>query len=183
MAVQWLRLWASTARDVGLTPGQEAKILHCHVMLPKKKKKETKTNSNICETAWVWFQLYHFLLDSVKVWLEKQNSCEWHGLEDWWRVCLWWAWDHHRSVGKKCWLWSGEGLGRTTWNLRLSLIAPTWMMWVVCRSTWHPLPWRGTHSWPRSWRSWRGRSDRSRRLCRTGCCSLDWKSELSEQLR
>lgn len=39
-------------------------------------------------------------------------------------------------------------------------------MWVVCRSTWHPLPWRGTHSWPRSWRSWRGRSDRSRRLCR-----------------
>ena len=44
LAVQWLRLCASSAGDVGLIPGQGTKILHA-VGRGQKKKKTTKTKN------------------------------------------------------------------------------------------------------------------------------------------
>ena len=42
LAVQWLRLLASAAGDVGSTPGGGTKISTCCTMWPKKEKNETK---------------------------------------------------------------------------------------------------------------------------------------------
>ena len=37
--IQWLRLYTSTAQDMGSTPGQGTKILHAVGVDEKKKKK------------------------------------------------------------------------------------------------------------------------------------------------
>ena len=38
--IQWLRLYTSTAQDMGSTPGQGTKILHAVGVDEKKKKKK-----------------------------------------------------------------------------------------------------------------------------------------------
>ena len=44
LAVQWLRLHASTAGDTGSIPGQGTKILHARAAQPNKtKQNKTKT--------------------------------------------------------------------------------------------------------------------------------------------
>ena len=43
LVVQWLKLWASTAGDTVLVPGQGAKILHAAQCSQKQKEKEKKS--------------------------------------------------------------------------------------------------------------------------------------------
>ena len=52
LVVQWLRLLASTARSIGLIPGQQTKILHTrshNKKIEQKRKKERKKETGLRE--------------------------------------------------------------------------------------------------------------------------------------
>ena len=49
LAVQWLRLHTSTARDTGPIPGWGIKILHVMWQKKKKKKREKETKISLSE--------------------------------------------------------------------------------------------------------------------------------------
>ena len=53
LLVQWLRLHASTAEDVDSIPGQGTKIPICHVVWPKKKKKNSRSGEREQVGRWV----------------------------------------------------------------------------------------------------------------------------------
>ena len=72
LAVKWLRLCASNARDAGSIPGQGTKILHATQPGQKKKKK----NSTVCHDP---YTVKDFSIVSEAEELDSTLSTGWQG--------------------------------------------------------------------------------------------------------
>ena len=68
LAVQWLRLCASTAGGAGSIPGQGSKILHASWCSQKKRERERRAWECINTWAdWVWQDLYR-VQETLRIW-------------------------------------------------------------------------------------------------------------------